>query len=460
MSPTTHAFERAGQPTAGGPGHDATRAGGAMSLGARPVPHRELRVSDPTINCPQCQAEIRLTESLAAPLLRAREQEFKRIEGELRERETSLARQRDLLEQEVTARLAAERRKVAEEEQRKARLALGTELESKQRELAELSDLLKLREAKLAEAQHAQAEVVRKQRELEEKEREMDLTIEKRVSANVSLIQQKARQEAEDQLKLKVAEKDQLIQSMQRQIEDLRRKSEQGSQQLQGDAMEAELYQVLTERFDRDTIARVQKGEFGGDVLHQVLSPSGVVCGTILWESKRTKNWSEGWLPKLRQDQRAAKAEIAVIVSQVLPKGVTHFDLVDGVYVVSPQCVVPVAAVLRKELLELAIARQSSEGRETKAGMVYQYLIGPRFRQRVQAIVEAFTAMQEDLAAEKKALQKQWAKRETQLERLMSSTVGMYGDLQGIAGRSLEEIEGLSILELEAGPRAIGGPQG
>jgi hypothetical protein len=132
---------------------------------------------------------------------------------------------------------------------------------------------------------------------------------------------------------------------------------------------------------------------------------------------------------------------------------VAHFDLVDGVYVVSPGCLVPVAMLLRKALLELAIARQSSEGRETKAGLVYEYLIGPRFRQRVQAIVETFTTMQDDLNMEKKALQKQWAKRETQLDRLMGSTVGMYGDLQGIAGRSLEEIEGLSVLALE-GPAA------
>jgi hypothetical protein len=263
-------------------------------------------------------------------------------------------------------------------------------------------------------------------------------------------VQQKARQDAEDQLKLKVAEKDQLIGSMQRQIEELRRKSEQGSQQLQGEALEVELHQVLTDRFDHDTVTRVQKGEFGGDVLQQVVSPSGFVCGSILWESKRTRNWSEGWLPKLRQDQRAAKAEVAVIVSQTLPRGMAHFGFVDGVYVVSPACVAPVATMLRNALLELAVARQASQGRETKAALVYQYLIGSRFRQRVQAIVEAFTSMQDDLAAEKKALQKQWAKRETQLDRLMSSTVGMYGDLQGIAGRSLEEIDGLSVLALEA----------
>ena len=325
-------------------------------------------------------------------------------------------------------------------------------LRDKERELEELGALLKSRDAKLAESQQAHATVVRKQRELEEREREIELTIERRVSDNVMQIRQKAKQEAEDLLKSKVTEKDQLILSMQKQIDDLRRKSEQVSPQLQGDTMEVELYRLLCDRFDHDTITRVQKGEYGGDLIHRVLSPSGFMCGTILWESKRTRTWSDAWLPKLRQDQRAAKADIAVIVSTALPKTVANFDLLEGVYVVSPQSVVPVATLLRKALLELAIARQSSEGRETKAGLIYEYLIGPRFRQRVQAIVEAFTCMQDDLIAEKKVLQKQWAKRETQLERLMSSTVGMYGDLQGIAGRSLEEIEGLTLLSLAPPP--------
>jgi hypothetical protein len=411
--------------------------------------------AEPIIHCPQCQAEIKLTESLAAPLLKGKEQEFRRLEGELRHREVALQKQRECMEQEVSNRLVVERRKVADEEQRKARLAVGSELELKQRELEEMGVLLQSRDAKLAESQQAHAAVVRKQRELEEREREIDLTIEKRVSENVSQIRQKAKQEAEDLLKSKVTEKDQLILSMQRQIEDLRRKSEQGSPQLQGEAMEVELHQLLSDRFEDDSLSRVQKGAFGGDVVHQVLSPSGFKCGTILWESKRTKSWSDAWLSKLRLDQCAAKADIAVIVSTALPKGVVNFDLLEGVYVVSPQCVIPVATLLRKALLELAIARQSSEGRETKAGLIYEYLIGPRFRQRIQAIVEAFTCMQDDLSAERKAIQKQWAKRETQLERLMISTVGMYGDLQGIAGRSLEEIEALNLLSL-APPRGEG----
>lgn len=385
-----------------------------MSLNSRPFPVRSAQAADPTIDCPHCHAEIRLTESLAAPLL------------------------------------AVERKKLADEEHKKARLALGTELESKQRALDDLHQVLRARDAKLAEAQAAQAELVRKQRELDDKARELELTIEKRVTASVGAIQMKAKQEAVDEVKLKVLEKDQLIHSMQRQIEELRRKSEQGSQQLQGDVQEVELASILSGRFATDTIARVARGEFGGDVLQQVLSSAGAVCGSILWESKRTKNWSDAWLAKLRQDQRAAKADFAVIVSQVLPKDVAHFDQVEGVYVVSPQCIVPVAAMLRKALLELALARQSSAASETKAALVYQYLTGPRFRQRLQAMVEAFTMMQEDLNTEKKAIQKQWAKREIQLDRMMHSTVGMYGDLQGIAGKSVQEIEALELLTMQS----------
>jgi hypothetical protein len=178
----------------------------------------------------------------------------------------------------------------------------------------------------------------------------------------------------------------------------------------------------------------------------------GQQCGSIIWESKRTKTWSDTWLPKLRDDQRAAKAEVAVIVTQVLPKEVDTFDLIDGVWVTNPNSTLPVALVLRHALLDVATARNVSEGQQTKKEILYQYLTGPRFRQRVQAIVEAFSSMSEDLDKEKKVITKQWAKREEQIDRVMQSTVGMYGDLQGIAGKSLQEIEGLEFKMLESKP--------
>ena len=232
---------------------------------------------------------------------------------------------------------------------------------------------------------------------------------------------------------------------MQKQIEELKRRAEQGSQQLQGEVQELELEDTLRTKFPRDAVEPVPKGEHGGDALHRVYGPLQQICGTILWESKRTKNWSDGWLAKLREDQRAAKAELAVIVSHTLPKDVDTFDFVDGVWVTSPRYVVPVAIALRHTLIELFAARQASEGQQTKMEMIYQYLTGPRFRHRIQAIVEKFADMQEDLDKERKTMTKLWAKRQEQIRCVVESTAGMYGDMQGIAGKTLQEIDGLTI---------------
>ncbi|HEC11830.1 MAG TPA: DUF2130 domain-containing protein, partial [Acidiferrobacteraceae bacterium] len=146
---------------------------------------------------------------------------------------------------------------------------------------------------------------------------------------------------------------------------------------------------------------------------------------------------------------RAAKAEIAVIISQALPKDVETFETIDSVWVTHPRATLPVAAILRQSLIEVALARQANEGQQTKTEMVYQYLTGPRFRQRVEAIVEAFSTMQDDLDKERRVIMKQWAKRDEQINRVMQATVGMYGDLQGIAGKTLQEVEGLSLAALE-----------
>jgi hypothetical protein len=421
-------------------------------------------MTEPTIICPNCKIEIKLTESLAAPLLAATKQDFdKRLarkdteiakrESTLREGEAALAKAKEAVDDQVAEKLKHERTRIVAEEAKKAKLVAANDVEQKINEIKELNEVLKQRDEKLAEAQKAQADVIRKQRELDDEKRELELTVEKRIQEGLAATRDQARKEVEEQQKLKVAEKEQTIQAMQKQIEELKRRAEQGSQQLQGEVQELELESILRAKFPFDTIEPVPKGEFGGDALQRVVSNSGQASGTILWESKRTKNWSDGWLTKLREDQRTAKAEIAVLVTQVLPKGVESFDVVDGVWVTTPRAALPVATVLRHTLLQVSMARQVSEGQQTKTEMVYQYLTGPRFRHRVEAIVEAFSSMQEDLDKERKAIMKQWAKREEQIERVMGATVGMYGDLQGIAGKSLQEIEGLELPALQV--RAI-----
>ena len=360
-------------------------------------PTSENNMTEPTIICPNCKTEIKLTESLAAPLIETTRKQFEqqlaqkdadvaKREQAMREKEKQLADAKNTLDAQVAnqveEQLKNDRTRIAAEEAKKAKLTAAADFEQKVREIADLQEVLKSREEKLAEAQKAQADLIKKQRELDDAKRELELTIEKRVQESIDATRQLAKKEAEEEQKLKVMEKEQTIAAMQKQIEDLKRRAEQGSQQLQGEVQELELESLLRVKFPFDSIEPVPKGEFGGDVLQRVVSQSGLLSGTILWESKRTKNWSDLWLVKLREDQRIAKAEIAIIVSQVLPKDVETFDMVDGVWVTHPRTALPVALVLRQTLLDVAMARQASEGQQTKTEVIYEYLTGPRFRHR------------------------------------------------------------------------------
>jgi len=312
---------------------------------------------------------------------------------------------------------------------------------------AEVGDL----RVKLAEAQQAQAEAVRKERELEGRERTVTLTIEQGITAGVAQARDAARRDADEAARLRLAEKDTQLESMRRTIEDLQRKADQGSQQTQGEAQELELEAALRRRFPFDLVTEVAKGVNGADCEHVVRSPSGAECGKVLYESKRTKNWSAAWLPKLREDGRRAKADVLVLVTQALPEEVEVFGFVDGVWVVAARHVEPLAALVREGLLRVHAVRQAQVGMANKAELVYEYLTGPGFKHRVEAVVEAFTVMSEDLTAEKKAITRAWAKREQQIEKVLTSTTGLFGDLQGVAGTALGEIEGLGLKALAGG---------
>ena len=417
--------------------------------------------TDPTIVCPHCSKEIKLTESLAAPLIKTVQEEYEAIitekdtevskrEDEIRVQQREVERAQNAINEQVAEKLKIERAAITEEEAQKAKRAAASELEAKTNELEELEEVLKQRDRKLEEAQKAQADTLRKQRELDEAKRELDLTVEKRVRDSVEEVRQSTKQVVEEELKLTVTEKEEQISSMKRQIEELQKKAEQGSQQLQGEVLELEVEARLSTKFPLDCIEPVPKGESGADVLQKVVSPMGQTCGHILWETKRTKKWNDEWLTKLRNDQRAAKAEIAVIVSTALPKDVETFGERDDVWITQPLFAMPLAICLRQSLIAMGNIRQAQVGQETKMEMVYRYLTGPEFKHRVEAIVEKFSNMQEDLDRERKTMTRLWAKREKQIEGVIESTAGMYGDLQGIAGRELQEIESLDIPLLES----------
>jgi hypothetical protein len=400
--------------------------------------------------------ETKVQESLANERQKARQEAEDALKLKLIEKDELIASlklklaEKDDLIASMQRQVGAERQRIAAEEAEKARLLLATDLERKAKELADLQQVLRQRDNKLAEAQNAQAALIRSQRELEDAKREVELTVEKRVQESLDTVRHKAKQEAEDALKLKLIEKEQLIAFMQRQVDELKRKSEQGPAHSIGGAPEIELEATLRIKFSGDLIERVAKGESGGDVCQGVMDSHNQRSGTILWEVKRTKNWSDGWLAKLREDQLEAKADIAVLVSRSLPKEVEGFDNLEGIWVTEPRYALPLAVALRQSLIEIATARAASAGQKTKMELVYQYLTGPLFRQRIQAIVEKFSDMQADLAKERKTITRLWAKRESQITRVIESTVGMYGDLQGIAGKALQEIDGLNVQLLDS----------
>jgi len=376
------------------------------------------------VECPKCHHTFELTDALAAPMIAAVRAEASR---DLAQQVEEARRQ---IEADATARAQKTQADVVAAIKREAQMATDSE---------------RAMVVKLEAAQADQAKALKAQRELEEARRELELTVERRTAEGLASARLTAEQAVEERFRSNIAERDQTIASMARTVEELRRKAEQGSQQTQGEAQELALERALQERFPTDTITPVGKGISGGDCTQTING-----AGTILYESKNTKTWSDGWLAKLRDDGRAAKADLLVIVTVALPKGVASFDQVEGVWVCSPQHAIPLAVALRQVLTEVASAKAAGEGVETKAGLIYQYMVGPRFKSRVSAIVEAFTSMREDLDAERRAITKQWSKREAQIERVLTGTVGMYGDLQAIAGKSLAEIEGLDIARLSA----------
>lgn len=410
-------------------------------------------MSEAIIGCPKCGARIELTEALAAPLVadmrqraeadaRRREKELLAREELLSKKTSDLQSQAARLELTLTERLAAERQKIAAEQELKAQAAIESQLKELKSSLAE-------KDRKLQAAQAAELSVRQAREKLEEQQREWELQKQRDMDAERGRVREAAKNEVLEQIRLKDAEKDKVISDLKTRIGELQRKAEQGSQQLQGEVAELALEEMLRLKFPRDTIEPVPKGAKGADCIQRVFNSAGQVCGALIWESKNHKAWSDNWFSKLKEDQLQARVEIAAICSTVLPKGVQRFDCIDGVWVCEPACAVPMAVALRHALIEAASSRVASEGRHGKMEQVYEYLCGPQFKQRVEGIVESFTTMMEDLEAERKVITKQWAKRRTQIERLIEKTVGMYGDLQGIAGRSLPRIESLELESLD-----------
>lgn len=405
-----------------------------------------------SLHCPNCGCAIEVSTVLASQmrdqLKRELEVEANRTAAKLGERERQLrahehelmALQQDL-EQAVSQRLAEEKTRLLKEAEGKAKASLSLQITELQEQLATASQ-------KVDDAQKVELQLRKDRRQLEEQKSELELSVARRLDEERNAIRQTAKNEAVEEGKLREADRDKLIADLRHQIDELKRKSEQGSMQAQGEVMELILEDLLRQYFPLDAIEDVPVGVHGGDVVHSVHDATGEECGKILWESKRTKAWSDAWLPKLRDDQRATKAHVAILVTSELPKSIASFGCIDGVWVTKREYLIGLAIALRAGLLEVAKARRSMQGQQTKMEYLYQFLVGQEFQQRVEGIIEAFATMKEDLDSERRSLHRIWAKREKQIERAMINTSGLYGDLASILGTSLPQIDCLELTHI------------
>ncbi len=429
-----------------------------------------------TISCPKCNAAIEITQAMTSQVegrirqqleaeaatqrneLNARAKQLEAAQSTLARSQSDLARAqqemdtrvKDAVAAGVQAEVSVQKAAIAAQAKKKAEDDLAAERSA---QASRISDL----EVKLRASQQTELTMLKRERELKEKQETLDLEVARRIREEGESIRETAMKQAADAYHLKDREKEEQIAAMRRQIDDLKRKAEQGSQQAQGEALELVLEDVLGRAFPHDEIEEIAKGVNGGDWLQHVTEPSGLECGTMLWETKNAKKWSPAWLPKLREDQREAKAAIAILVTEAMPQGHQHLTEIDGVWVCTRACAVTLAAALRAGLVELAKARQAADGKHGKIERVYDYLAGNDFRQRVAGMVEPLVQMQTGLLAEKRSMNRSWAAREKQLDIAIQNMHGMYGDLQGIVGAAaLPTLEQMDVPRLESGPSDIG----
>jgi len=360
-----------------------------------------------TIKCPKCGTEIPLTEALTTSI-------------------------RDTLRSEIET---AANKKAREEFSAKARM-LQEELEEKRKQLSE--------------ANNKELELRKQQQKLKEEKETFELTIQRKLDEERKVIAEEAGKKVAEEQQLKMREKDDLIKSMQVQIENLKRRAESGSQEAQGEALEGALQDMLQQTFPFDRIEEVKKGQRGADILQVVRNNTGKECGKILWESKYTKDFQKGWIEKLKKDQQEAGAEIAVITTTTLPKEIKNFGPFENVWITNFASAAGLSAALRMGLINAAREKTLTDNRETLKDIIYKYVTGQEFAMQIRAVAEAFIRMQGDLNKEKRAMERVWKSREKQIEMVLSNITGIRGSLEGYIGQKfLPSMETLSLEAIE-----------
>lgn len=415
------------------------------------IREKQLKDKEKELKNQEKEVEQRVKKEVSSALEKERD-DFELKEKELKKRELELSSAKKNLDQEVKKQLQQERVRIEQEAKRKAKEDVSVELRDVQAQLEEKNE-------KLEEAAKKELSFRKRERELEDSKKNLELEVARKLATEKGKIEEEVTKRVTEEKRLKDLEKDKQIKDMLWQIEDLKRKAEQGSQQLQGEVQELDIEDTLTQQFPSDEIKPVPKGVRGADVLQRVFTKGGSSCGSILWESKRTKNWIEGWVGKLKDDQREAKADLAVLVTDMLPKDVKNFGQHNGVWVTNYESFLGLALALRAILTQVAFTKLAAESKDEKIEILFKYLTGPEFRQRVEAMVETFVEMRQTIDKEKRAAISRWSRQEKQIEKVIAITAGMHGDLRGLIGSSMQSIPALESGEDEIVSTEDGDPQ-
>lgn len=398
------------------------------------------------IVCPNCKKVVPITEAISHEIREKIQSEFAQKEIELKkqgEAEIEKVRMKARKWQEDQQRIWTEQQKEQEKTlEQKLKQKIQAEMDDKLKDTQNESEELK---TQLAKRREEELQMRKQLREMKQRDEEREIEMAKKLATE----QERIRVEAEEDSRLKMAEKDKKIDDALKLVDEYKRKLEQGSQQAQGEVLELDIEQKLRQAFPGDDIKEVPKGIRGADLIQIVKNRQGEVCGTVVWEFKRTKAWSSEFIPKLKDDQRQLKAEIAALISDVLPSDVSIFGVKDGVWIGNYQIIVSLAYLLRKSLLEVAAVKNSSIGRKEKMAELWEYLTSVGFKQRIEVIVETFSAMQQEIEKERRWFNNKWEKQDKILRKVIDNTAGMYGGLQQIMGKSLPRVNEFEVEEVE-----------
>ncbi|HYC84664.1 MAG TPA: DUF2130 domain-containing protein [Chryseosolibacter sp.] len=406
------------------------------------------------VKCPHCGNKFTPEDAIGHDIRRQLEKEFdeklvhyeKTLSENIRKQESERYKNHfNLLEQDRKAKaerlreleaaaIAVEKREMivkAKEDE--------MELEMKRR-LLEREKIIS-QEAEKRAVEKVEVQFREREQKLQRERESLELMMQKRLHEVVDNVREEER--------LRAAELQKKLDDQSKLIHEMKRRAEQGSMQMQGEIQELAIEDFLERTFPIDQIEEISKGKRGGDCVHIVRDHYGRVCGKILYESKRTKHFSVEWIGKLKDDMRAKQADLGVIVTEALPEGMTRFGERDGIWVCSFPEFKALALLFRHNLARIGEVLAAQENKGDKMQMVYTYVTGTEFKQKLEAAFESYNEMQEDLVREKTLLMTQWAKREKKLLKAMENLIALYGDVKGIAGGAVQEIKSLEIPRIE-----------